>query len=277
MTTVAFNVVDVDFKILAGAAIRTTVDENGNGGIRFVAMFNSSDWTALVNKYITGAYGMIVPADDTTYFNNGFTAEAISLYLQAENNFVQKTALSYEDFYLTEEQAGGYAMYSFALTNIKYKNYTRAFAGGAFIEVTYADGSTQIFETAYDAKDNCRSVYQVSIAALSAHAASENGIYSNKQIAVLEGYVANVVDVEYVENTFAVADREGHGVVRPYTLVSGTNVEGVVTLVLSVADDSLLALNEFAPVYVTANGTTTRYVATVSYAAGQATLTFTMV
>lgn len=276
--TFVFNVVDMNFKLLDGASIRTTVDEKGNGGIRFVAMFDSSDWADLA-KYITGAYGMIVPADDATYFNNGFTAEARALYQKAENNFVGKTALSYADFYLTEEQAGGYAMYSFALTNIKYKNYNRAFAGAAFITVTYADGSTQTFETAYDAEKNCRSVYEVAIAALSAHAAAENGLYSNKQLAVLEGYVSNVVDVEYnaTENTFAVVDREGHGIARPYTVVSGEKAEGnVVTLVLTASETSLLAVNNQAPVYITIGQVTTRYVASVSYANGQATLTLTM-
>ncbi len=277
--TFVYNVVDIDFKMYAGASIRTAVDANGNGGIRFVAMFESNDWAALA-EYITGAYGVIVPVDDTTYFNGGFTAAAKALYTVEANNFVGKTAMSYADLYLTEQQAGGYALYSFAMTDVKYKNYNREFAAMSFITVEYADGSTATFETAYNEDDNCRSVYEVALAAIAAHKAADNALYSNKQLAVLESYIANVVDVEVggaspTEATYTVVDREGHGFARPYTLVSGefNQTSGQLIIVLSVAEDSLLATNATAPVYITRAGQTVRFEATVVYADGQATLT----
>ena len=278
-TTVVYNVVDIDFKLLDGASIRTVKNEAGNGGIRFVAMFNSNDWTANA-AYIQSAYGVIVPADDTTYFNGGFTTAAKTMYTVAGADFTELAAKSYADVNLTDAQAGGYALYTFAMTDVQYKNYNRDFAAMTFITVKYANGDTLDFETAYDEEKNCRSVYEVAVAAIAAHKAADNKLYSNSQLAVLESYIADVVDLAYEQasDTFTVVDREQHGFTRPYGEVVSSTVgqNGEITIVLTTTEDSILATNSKAPVFITIGDETRRFEAAVAYENGQATLTFTV-
>ncbi len=270
--TVVYNVVDMDMQQYDGASIRTTVDANGNGGLRFVAMFNTDDWAANA-AYIQSAYGVIVPADDATYYTeaNGFTAEAYTLGAQNES-FKGKTAYSSEEFGM--ENADGYSLYTITMTNVKYANYNRTFASMTYITVEYANGDTMTFET----NEVKRSVYEVALAAKAHHQANDNAIYNAAHLKVIDGYIANVVDVTYDGDTLSVVDREGHGLARPYAPDGQSKVEGnAVTLVLSgVEADSLLAKEEFAPVWYTANGSTKRYKAEVVYNDGTATVTFTI-
>ncbi len=270
--TVVYNVVDIDMKQYEKASIRTTVDDKGNGGLRFIAMFNTADWAANAD-YIVNAYGVIVPADDATYYTdaNGFTAAAYAK--GAENDSLKgMTALTAADLDLTD--ADGYSLYTVVMTSVKYQNYNRTFASMTYITVKYADGSTATFETNV-AK---RSVYEIALKAKAAHQAAGNTLYSTAQMEVIDGYIANVVDVEYddTQDTFTVVDRETHSVARTYALVNGSVEGNVVTLTLTVAADSLLATSAKAPVFITANGETRRFAATVSYADGTATLTVTI-
>ncbi len=270
--TIVYNVVDMDMKQYEGASIRTTVDERGNGGLRFVAMFNTEDWAANA-AYVKNAYGVIVPADDATYYTeaDGFTAAAYALGAQ-NDSFKGQEAHSGEQFNL--QGAEGYSLYTIAMTDVKYANYNRTFASMTYITVAYADGSEETFET----NAVKRSVYEVAVAAKAHHQANNNAVYSAKQMQVIDGYIANVVDVSYDGTTLAVADRESHGLVRPYVLDGASKVEGnVVTLTLtSVVENSLLANSESAPVWYTANGETNRYKAAVAYENGTATVTFTI-
>ncbi len=268
---IVYHVVDMDMKQYEGAAIRTTVDENGNGGLRFIAMFNSDDWTANAT-YIQNAYGVIVPSDDAAYYTKegGFTEAAYALGAENES-FKGMDAYTNEKFNLND--ADNYSLYTITMTDVKYANYNRTFASMTYITVTYADATTEIFET----NAVMRSVYEVAVMAKSHDAASETKIYSKQQMAVIEGYIANVVDVQYDDTTLTVADRENHQLVRPYVLdAASTVVSNQVTLILTVAEDSLLAKNEYAPVWYTANGNTQRYKATVVYANGTATVSFTI-
>ncbi len=270
--TIVYNVVDMDMKQYEGASIRTTVDEKGNGGLRFVAMFNTEDWAANA-AYVENAYGVIVPADDATYYTeaDGFTAAAYALGAQ-NGSFKGQEAHSSEQFNL--QNAEGYSVYTITMTNVKYANYNRTFASMTYITVAYADGSTETFETNVVK----RSVYEVALAAKAHHEANGGAVYSTAQMQVIDGYIANVVDVSYDGATLTVTDREGHALVRPYVLDGASKVEGnVVTLTLtSVAADSLLANSESAPVWYTANGATNRYKAAVAYENGTATVTFTV-
>lgn len=278
-TTIEYTAVALDFKMINGASIRLAYDENTYGGLRFVAAFASTDW-ASVQAYLTGAYGVIVPVDDETYFNGGFTAAAKALYATEAYSFIGKTAYGYETLKLTEAEAGGYDLFTFALTNIQYKNYNRVFASAAFVSVEYADGSSADFQTAYAAENNSRSVYEVASAAYAHHTSVVGGVYSEAQLKVIEKYIVNVLDLEYTAstNTLTLINRAEDDLVRPYTL-SSASVADVITIVLTnVAADSLLATSTAAPANVSGipgtNGVV-RYVGTVSYDAATQTATIT--
>lgn len=268
---VVYNVVDIDMKQYDGASIRTTVDDNGVGGIRFVAMFNTADWTANVEAgYITGAYGAIVPAEATYYTaENGLSAAELALIKQGAS-FVGATAHTGD---LGLDGAEGYSLYTVAMTDVKYQNYNRSFVSMTYITVTYADGSTADFAT----NAVTRSVYEVALAAKSAQAAADNTLYSSAQMEVINGYLAKVIEVNNTDGTFTVVDNSGHGLARDYELVSGNVAENVVTLTLTVQEGSLLKSASAAPVwYSLGDGAAVRYKANVTVDGTTATVTFTV-
>lgn len=161
----------------------------------------------------------------------------------------------------------------------------------AYITVSYGDGGENlVFKTAFDAKKNSRSVYEVAVKAY-----GDKDKYSSTQVEVIEGYIANVIDVQKkADGSFALVDRLGHNVACAYTLVDGSLSENVVTLNLSgVAADSMLAatFNDAdlqaqsavrAAVWYSVegeNGVATVYRATITAydaANGTATITFTV-
>ena len=213
-----YTAVEIGFALEDGAAVRfVTANEDGKeyGGLRFTVKLD--DLT-----YVTALKAAIVPYEADYYANGAFTATAMSL----------SYSLTEEHMYQT---ADGYNYYGFTLTDILYSNYNRAFAGMAFVNVTYEDGSTKNIFTAFNATDNVRSVQQAATNIYAKHLAaigSEEkplGLYGENALGILEGYINGVVDIVYDDGEFAVTTTEdGLGELEPtYSLVeNGTTVEG---------------------------------------------------
>ncbi len=171
-----FTAVCVDFDTLDGAAVRMKNDEVGFAGIRFTAALAKADATKLGTLFNLKA--IVVPTDlivDEFDYNE---AGAVAFNLTAEN--------------FVEGEDENYYELAFGYTNLKYGNYNRAFSALTFIEVAYTDGSEAArFCAAYDEENNSRSIYEVAYKLYEL----KKDEYSAQNLAYLESYVANTVDV----------------------------------------------------------------------------------
>ena len=233
-----------------GASIRIAETETEYGGIRFTVAVNAEELAALgENVTLTG---VIIPTDkiDGAFDINEAGATTVAL-----TNYVEKD---------------GNNLYRIALVNVLYSNYNRAFSAIAYATVTYADGTTATFATAYNALENSRSIYQVAVEA------NASGKYAgSKVLAEYVGYTVNVQVTEGVVSAYAV---EGTEALVKYT-VSGTVEEGVATLTVTFTDLPARLISAdgtpHVPVIVWVDGTPTRVAAYVSaYADCVATGTF---
>ncbi|MBQ3505473.1 MAG: hypothetical protein IJA89_01730 [Clostridia bacterium] len=225
---------EVDFKMNEKVSVRLVSNENGEGGLRYMAQMPASDW-AVISESVTFKT-MIVPTD------------LIDGDLNADEVGAQSKPATVAD--MTD---GGvdYKIALFAITDIMHMNYDRKFTGAAYLEVTYADGQTDYVMT--DTKSV--SAYDLAVEAYAANAKEivENGapLYHDNDVAILKQYINGVVEISYVENgdtlTIALAEN-GLDLDRAYTLDSAKtsvtkNGEAyTVSVTLNVADSVLETL-----------------------------------
>jgi len=159
-------------------------NENGYGGLRYMAQMPASDWA--VSESVTFKT-MIVPTD---LIDGGV--------LTVNEADAQKAAATVADM---TDGGKDYKIALFAITNIKHENYDRKFTGAAYLEVTYADGETGYVMT--DTKSV--SVYDLAVEAYAANAKkiaeTSAPLYSDDNVAMLKQYINGVVDISYVETS----------------------------------------------------------------------------
>ena len=152
-----------------GAAVRLKNDASNIGGLRFEAVISKTVFNLLGDNVVfTGA---IIPTDLLTGELTLETASAKTIEL------VNK-----------KEIDGAYHAY-ITLTAIKQENFNREYSARAFVTVTYADGTTKTFASAYKEENNSRSVYYV---AANAYSSGKYGEHS-----VLKYYLNNAVSVAF--------------------------------------------------------------------------------
>ena len=196
-----------------GAAVRLKNDTSGIGGLRFEAVISKKAIDLLGdNAVFTGA---IIPTDLLTGELTLNTASVRTIELVNKKE-VEDTYHAY-----------------ITLAAIKLENFERAYSARAFVTVTYADGTTATFASAYDQNKNSRSVYYV---AASAYNAGNYGEHS-----VLKYYLNNAVNVAFnvnegVYEVITNHDYDGLSAtfVRGYTVsnvvIDGTTVTFDITL-----------------------------------------------
>lgn len=252
-----YTLLTVDFKMYAGASVRTTTT-NGYGGLRFAVMIEKE-----YSPLITGIFGAIVPYEDQYILNKALTETSIDMYHIENYNMLNSSVGAKTAEQLLENPVGyeNYDFYTFALTDVLYENYNRDFAGAALVEVTYFNGNKATFQTAFNETDNVRSIYNV------AKEAIERDIeYAENP--VISGYISNVVEItDNGDGTYDVGDL-GAGLARPYqgtaTLLDD---DKTLEVVLTVDEGSLLLDEDYAAMYINVyNGgdyILTRYVGTI--------------
>ena len=212
-TDTAFVELTAGIALEEGAAVRLKNDASGIGGLRFEAVISKTTFDLLGDNIVfTGA---IIPTDLLTGELTLETASAKTVEL------VNK-----------EEVDGAYHAY-ITLTAIKVVNFNREYSARAFATVTYADGTTATFASAYSEEDNSRSVYYVAASAYSSGNYGENS--------VLKYYLDNAVSVAFKinEGLYEVTGNHEYDglsatIARSYTVsevvIEGTTVSFDVTL-----------------------------------------------
>lgn len=178
------NAVCLDLSLGEGASVRISNSQNRNGGMRFEVMVNNEQLTALAGKVVL--HGVLIPTD---MINGTFDInETGSQDKVLENGKVTDGVMSY---YMT-------------LTDIKYYNFNRAYSAMAYAVITYADGATANFATAYSEENNSRSAYQVAV--MAHNDTEEYAKYSQAQKDILDAYIGYtvVLDAQYKVATDAV-------------------------------------------------------------------------
>ena len=238
--------------LVEGAAcrIRTADDEEQGSGIRFKAVLDRTQWTALAasNEMVAGI--MILPTD---YINvaDGYTHEALDA-----------AGKKYLDFTFTEEEVGEKSLLAASMVDILDQNYTRDFSGVAYLKSTTAfEGATEYngayySYAEYTEEDNSRSIYEIAFAAYNDRSATkvttdyENAVvfnentsyspYTDGQRNVLKGYLDGVVDLK--KNAYAdiVVANNTQYYTSPYTIKKESNADFVVNYDLSVEAKGML-------------------------------------
>ncbi len=156
----------------AGASMRVAADMNATG-LRFETRIDKTAYDALaadanVASIKTGT--LILPTDYLTDNSVELTKAALDA-----------ADVTYLDIVNDENEwastADGYYTFCGSITNIKTGNHDRAFSGVGYMEITYENGSTEIFYGGYNAQDHSRTVKAV------ATAAYNSGDYDNNTAA----------------------------------------------------------------------------------------------
>ncbi len=149
----SYDPVYVGFDTMNGASVRIESAEGGKSGIRFMTIFNVDDYAA-VKDYITEFGTLITYTDTLNTLKKDFTIDNYT----GEATFAQvvnkKGVFTY-----TDKSSNQYKAYSMALVDIQ--NYAKEYSARGYLEVTYADETTQIIYTDYNAENNSRSVAKV--------------------------------------------------------------------------------------------------------------------
>ena len=201
---------EVDFKMNEKVSVRLVDNDNGYGGLRYMAQMPASDWN-VISESVTFKT-MIVPTD---LIDGGV--------LTVNEADAQKAEVTTPADMTEEGEA--YKIALFAITDIMHENYDRKFTGAAYLEVTYADGDTDYVMT--DTKSV--SAYDLAVEAYAANDAEilTNGapLYSDDNVAMLKQYINGVVEISYVVDgdTLTIDDdlaENGLDLDRGYTLDS---------------------------------------------------------
>ena len=153
-----YSPVYLGYDTMNGASVRVESAEGTKSGIRFMTLFDQTDYAA-VSDYIT-SFGTLIGWSDTltkgdfnvVNYDSVINAETGKTIAQVENT---KGVFTYKD----KSTGTRYTAYSMALVDIA--DYTREYSARGYLVVTYADETTQIIYTDFNAENNTRSVAQV--------------------------------------------------------------------------------------------------------------------
>ncbi|MBQ8320501.1 MAG: hypothetical protein IJX81_06435 [Clostridia bacterium] len=177
----------LDLSMIAGASIRIASTTDYHGGLRFHVKVNAAQLAALNVKL----YGFVLPTD----------------MIDGDLDISEGTNATELTNFKAYEEDEAYSVYYITLTNVLYSNYNREFSAMAYATITYADGTTANFATAYNEEDNSRSCYEVAV--LAYNDTAKYATYSSTQKGILKEYIDCTVNLVYVDAvTYTVATSE---------------------------------------------------------------------
>ncbi len=192
----------IEYVFEAGASVRL---KTGSSGLRFTALMNPSDYTALKSNtaYESVSFGMIiVPKDyqDTHAVDKasvfGIGGTRYYTFEENENGYARVLNLTSDTLVdYTDKEMNVHKAFKGVITNILPANYAREFVATAYIKTVEAGTGTIDYEFT-SASDN-RSVVYVSQIALSKGETDVDGILSGFVTAVKEAGTTTDYTVEH--------------------------------------------------------------------------------
>ena len=193
----AYEPVFLGFDTIDGASIRIDTSEGGQSGIRFMSLFDPTDYESAAD-YIQ-SFGTLLARTNRLYRGN-FNAYNYAKEIEANaDDTTNKIYQIYQVvntkglFEYTDPKGDVYNAYSMALVNIA--NYELSYSARGYVVVVYADETTQTFYTDYNKDDNARSIAQVAYN-LKTDGTAEYNTYTDAQKAIVDNFAAPLETVE---------------------------------------------------------------------------------
>lgn len=216
-----YTLVEANVQIDNKVSVRLFNNENGYGGLRYMAKISKGDYNAIKDLSVK-LYGAIIPTDlvDGAFDYNESGAKTTEITQSA-----------------IVENAGNVLGY-FTMTDIKLYNFNREFSGMAYLEVTYEDN-----DKAYVQTDSvAASIYDLAVEAYAAHKQAETtdsvGLYGSDNVAMLERYIKSVIDLTCSNGNISLTEETGTGLSADYN-VDATISENVATVTVNVENTYL--------------------------------------
>ncbi len=191
-----YTPVVLGFDTMKGASVRIdpTGDASGadksGSGIRFMTLFDKADYAAAA-AYIQSqgtliAYTTSLTKGDFTFTNYATEIAAAETIAQVQNT--KSKMFNYNVATNRVDDENGQPAYSMALAGIT--DYTQSYSARGYLEVVYADGSTQYVYTDYNEADNARSIAEV---AWTLQQTADYQYYTAAQKTVVDDYAVGYV------------------------------------------------------------------------------------
>ncbi|MBQ8230254.1 MAG: hypothetical protein IJZ32_06135 [Clostridia bacterium] len=234
----------------AACRIRTESDTEQGSGIRFKAVLDKTQWTALAesNEMIAGI--MILPSDYITAAG-GYT-----------HSVLDTAGKGYLDFTYNEDEIGTKTVISASMVDILDQNYTRDFSGVAYLKSTTAfEGATEYGDAyyayaEYTEENNSRSIYEIATGAYNDRVSAKvttdyeysvtynektsYSPYTDEQREVLKGYLDGVVDIKKNAYADVFVTNNTEYYTSPYTIEKRSNAEFIVNYDKSITAKGML-------------------------------------
>ena len=182
----AYDPVFLGFDTINGASVRIDTSEGGKSGIRFMTLFDQAEYKT-AKKYIQSFGTLLSYTDDLTKGN--FIIANYQTEIDAQSTSIRQVANTTKTFKYDLATgligASGQPAYSIAVVDIE--DYTQKYSVRGYIEVKYADETTQIIYTDYNEADNSRSIAEVAYK-IKTNAAAEYESYEQAYKDVIDGY-----------------------------------------------------------------------------------------
>ena len=185
--------VTVEFTQLDGASIRIGTDLNGSG-IRFTVKLSE------FSDYIDHFGVLVMPVDLMTkgeFTHDNYTVDEDCLQFTADSS--EAKFENYQDY------GEGYYLKA-SVTKLYESNYTRTFAGRAFMYVVYADGEEAYIYVDYNAAKNERRICDVAREAL----ADDGADFTLEQKKTILSYTVEDLDTYAYFGPTATSDYENY-------------------------------------------------------------------
>ncbi len=180
-----YTPVVLGFDTINGASVRIGV-AGGQSGIRFMALFDKAEYRA-AKSYIQSFGSLIAYTDDLD--QRDFTIANYQSEIDAQSTSIRQVANTKNTFNYDLATgmigASGQPAYSMAVVDIE--DYTQRYSARGYLEVKYADDTTQYIYTDYNEADNSRSVAEVAYK-IKMNAAAEYENYEQAQKDVIDNY-----------------------------------------------------------------------------------------
>ena len=182
----AYDPVFLGFDTINGASVRIDTSEGGKSGIRFMTLFDKAEYK-VAKKYIQSFGTLLSYTDDLDL--RDFTIANYQTEIDEQSTSIRQKANTTKTFNYDLATgligASGQPAYSIAVVDIE--DYTKEYSVRGYIEVKYADETTQIIYTDYNEADNSRSIAEVAYK-IKTNAAAEYDSYEQAYKDVIDGY-----------------------------------------------------------------------------------------
>jgi len=166
-----FKAVWIDFQMLTGASIKLSKPT----GIRFSSRISTESYNNIKELSQSISFGTVICPTDYLDDINCFTTQKLSEKNKGYLDIPLKVWFDENDDF--KEFTG-------VITNVKEKNYDRDFSARSYISIKYSNGSECRFYSAFDKKNNSRSISRVANAAV-----KDEESYTKEQIDILKKFL----------------------------------------------------------------------------------------